>query len=311
MYPENYYCVLNELAAIAISGDAAVSFLQGQLTCDVREVVAGQAHLAAHCTPKGRVLLLGQLLPFAHQLRWLLPSSLAQAALKRLSMYRLRTPVTLALAEQELALGIIGSSVLAVLSAQLGTALPQQPGQTLQQAELTVVNISADKMMIYGASAAIHALISALNAQQLPQLEMDAWRYTTIMAGIPTLSPETQEAFIPQMLNLERLGGVSFTKGCYTGQEIVARTQYLGKLKRRLYVLHSPEALASGALLYSAISDPNQEAGQVLELCADPAGGYVLTAVALTQCAEAQDLRLHSREGQLLQFLLLPYVLSE
>ena len=135
------------------------------------------------------------------------------------------------------------------------------------------------------------------------------WSLMEIRAGMPTVFEDTLEAFVPQMANLQLIGGVSFTKGCYTGQEVVARMQYLGKLKRRMYHAHvdTAQAPARGAELFSPSSESAQGAGRVVDVAASPQGGYELLAVIQISSAEAGDLHLESAEGPRLHLLDLPY----
>jgi folate-binding protein YgfZ len=136
-----------------------------------------------------------------------------------------------------------------------------------------------------------------------------AWALLDIRAGIPTVYPETVEAFVPQMANLQLVEGVSFTKGCYTGQEVVARMQYLGKLKRRMYRVRvdTGQPVEPGMELFSASSDSGQGAGRVVDAAASPDGGYEALVVTPISCAEADDLQLGDSGGPALHLLDMPY----
>jgi folate-binding protein YgfZ len=140
-------------------------------------------------------------------------------------------------------------------------------------------------------------------------VDAEAWRLLDILAGLPAVYPETVEAFVPQMLNLQHLGGISFKKGCYTGQEIVARTQYLGKLKRRMVLarVDSPTPPCPGDPLFSPHVGPSQSAGQLADAAHHPEGGYAVLAVALIELAEQQALHLGDASGPILHLKPLPY----
>jgi folate-binding protein YgfZ len=137
----------------------------------------------------------------------------------------------------------------------------------------------------------------------------ESWALLDIRAGMPTVYESTKEAFVPQMANMQLIDGVSFTKGCYTGQEVVARMQYLGKLKRRMYraKVDTGQAPASGSALFSASDASGQGAGKVVDAAASPEGGFELLVVTPTSCAEADDLRLGDENGPALQILDMPY----
>jgi len=133
-----------------------------------------------------------------------------------------------------------------------------------------------------------------------------AWDWLLINAGIPSVLPQTQEHFVPQMANMEVLGGVSFNKGCYPGQEIVARSQYLGKVKRRLYLAHLDAEPRPGDELFAP--DPtDQAAGMIANAAPAPGGGWDVLAVVLTPSVEAGEVRLKARDGARLAFRPLPY----
>jgi folate-binding protein YgfZ len=133
-----------------------------------------------------------------------------------------------------------------------------------------------------------------------------AWDWLMVQAGVPMVLPQTQDHFVPQMANMEILGGVSFNKGCYPGQEIVARSQYLGKVKRRLFLAHVDAAALPGDELFSA-DLPDQSAGHVANAAAAPGGGCDVLAVVHTSSVDAGDVRLKSRDGAKLEFRPLPY----
>jgi hypothetical protein len=139
---------------------------------------------------------------------------------------------------------------------------------------------------------------------------MPAWRWLEIAAGIPHVTAATQEEFVPQMANLDLIGGVSFTKGCYPGQEVVARTKYLGKVKRRTYrALVQADCPSPGMDLFSP-DLPNQSCGKVIESAPGPSGGCEMLASMLMSSAEGGDVRLGSENGPRLSFIALPYALE-
>lgn len=237
------------LAVITISGIDAAQFLQGQITCNVHEITATQSSLGAMCTPKGRVISTFLLAKSGDDFLLILPVELLETVKKRLSMYVLRAKVTLTDSSDSLCLlGLTESSNTAFLATE------QQNG---------VVRVHfGNRSLIIADEQNISRLWSESVAQGYQASDSMHWLTLDILAGIPWLSTATSEEFIPQMLNLDKLGGISLTKGCYTGQEIVARTHYLGKAKRALFVA---ECLTATPEANAAIMDANgQMVGNVL-----------------------------------------------
>ncbi|TCO80420.1 hypothetical protein EV699_11464 [Plasticicumulans lactativorans] len=313
--PADFHCPVLPLAAIRVDGPERSGFLQGQLTHDLRLLGAGRALRAAQCSPKGRVLALARLFERDGAIFLLLPETLVEGTLKRLRMYVLRARVTLAaVAPDELRCsGVAGERAAAALAAHCG-AVPAAADGVVSAAGLTVIRERGPRprFSVLGAPPALDALHAAL-AAHAPTLDADAWRLAAILAGEPQVHPATVEAFVPQMLNLDALDGVSFAKGCYTGQEIIARAQYLGRIKRRLLIARvtAGEVPAAGTGLWSPAAGEAQEAGTVVEAAPHPAGGYVLSAVVPVELAAAGGLRVGSADGPPLQPLALPYALPE
>jgi hypothetical protein len=237
------------LAVITISGNDAAQFLQGQITCNVHDVTATHSSLGAMCTPKGRVISTFLLAKSADDFLLILPVELLETVKKRLSMYVLRSKVTLTdISDSLCLLGLTDVSNAVFLATD-----------TLD----SVVRVHfGNRDLIIADEQNISRLWSESMALGYQATNSMHWLTLDILAGIPWLSTATSEEFIPQMLNLDKLGGISLTKGCYTGQEIVARTHYLGKAKRALFIAQcqtaTPEANA-------AIMDANgQMVGNVL-----------------------------------------------
>jgi folate-binding protein YgfZ len=249
-----------------------------------------------------------------------LSADILPAFLKKLSMYVLRSKVRLADARATTALiGIAGPNASAVLQAS-GVAVPQGPmQQTVTPAAaadlepLRCIRIGEAQFVLAVAVPQAAPLFDACVAAGAIRAGTAAWELTMIRAGLPLIGAATQEEFVAQMLNYDLIGGVSFHKGCYPGQEIVARTQYLGKLKKRLYRLVIPAtasatAAAAGADLF-APDFGDQPAGKIVNLAPAPDGGFEALAVLQNSSAEAGEIRLGSAQGPLLQRLDLPYPL--
>jgi hypothetical protein len=300
---------LSQLGLIRARGEEAATFLQGQLTNDTRLISPSRAQLSAWCSPKGRMMASFLMFQHGDDLYLQLAADRLEPVLRRLRLFVLRARVELADASAELVrVGIAGACAPAVL----GDRVPAEPFAVQQHGELSVIRLPADRprVEVVGPVAAMRALWERAEAQAVPATPA-FWALLDIRAGLPTVFDETADAFVPQMANLQLVDGVSFTKGCYTGQEVVARMQYLGKLKRRMYYarIESPDAPAPGTDLFAAGSESGQGAGRIVAAQPSPDGGVEALAVVETGSAEGGEVRLGEPGGPLLRFLPLPYPL--
>ena len=216
---------------LRFSGPDAAEFLQGQLSQDVREIAQTSGLLAAWCSAKGRVIALGRVLAMHDAIGIALPSSLATIVMQKIVMYRLRAKFTVDIATDWACIAVHGMTAMKALQ-QIGLMPASRFQSTKQYHGITAVLIAEAGPVIelYGPQEAIHDLdIDADSA-----LSANNWNDICVESGIPTVTAECSELFTPHMLNLDLISGISFSKGCYPGQEIVARTQYLGESKRRL-----------------------------------------------------------------------------
>ena len=300
-------CDLSHLGLIGFAGSDAQVFLQGQLTCDVREASTVASRPGALCTPKGRALATFRLWQDADGYCMQLPVGQLEPIRKRLSMYVLRSKVSVSdRSGQCVRIGVAGPQAGARLAAALGTAPEALPaaGAIAQADGMQWLALEGGRFELVVQPDAAAALWTTLAGTITPAGE-PVWRWAAIHAGEATLHEATREQFVPQMLDLDLAGGIGFSKGCYTGQEIVARTQYLGRLKQRLYRAHldgSAMLPAPGAPLYSADLE-GQATGMVVEAAWAPAGGIDLLAVVRTDSAAAHPLHLSAIDGPPLQSL--------
>ncbi len=308
-------CDLSHLGLIAARGPDTETFLQGQLTCDLRRVTPDHSLPGAHCTSKGRVLASFRLFRRGDACYLELPRNQVEPTLTRLRKYVLRAKVMLEDASDALArMGVAGPNAAARVGAVLGAAPGTENGVATVNAMyphgITAIRLPGPtpRFELHGATRELSTIWNAL-APNLTPVGAEPWRLLDILAGTPTVYPETVEAFVPQMLNLQLLDGISFQKGCYTGQEIVARAHYLGKLKRRMVLarVDSSTPPRPGDPLFSPQADASQSAGQLADACRHPAGGYAVLAVALIECAEHGVLQLGDASGPALRLEPLPY----
>jgi hypothetical protein len=299
---------LSHLSLWRIHGDDAESFLQGQLSNDIRLVSEHRAQLSAYCNPKGRMLAIFQICRRGNAYYLQLPAALAESTFKRLRMFVLRARVKIEPADAELArLGVSGPAAESIVGA-LAAPVPAGSFDASYANEITVIRLP-------GPHPRFELLIPAPRAPTLWQelarqarpVGASAWAWFDIMAGIPVILPGTVEEFVPQMANLEILQGVSFTKGCYPGQEIVARMHYLGRLKQRMFLAHVEAPLpAPGSAVYSP-DLPGQSTGAVLDAQPSPSGGVDLLAVMHLGSVDGGKMHLHEPDGPRLEVRALPY----
>ncbi|HEU4460614.1 MAG TPA: folate-binding protein [Methylibium sp.] len=292
---------------IRVRGADAASFLHGQLTNDFSLLGLDEARLAAYCSPKGRMLASFVACKHAHdEIRLVCRAELLPTTLKRLRMFVLRAKAQLDDAGAELALlGLAGASAQAALPAEAGSMRPWRRID-VDGADLLRLPDAAGLPRWLWIGAPAHA---AALANALPALPLDAWDWLEVRSGIAPVVAATVEAFVPQMLNYELVGGVNFQKGCYPGQEVVARSQYRGTLKRRTVLLHAEApALRAGQEVWWS-GDAAQPSGLVAFAAPSPQGGH--DALVEMKLAALDDGRLHlgAADGPELAQRPLPYAL--
>jgi len=293
-------CPLAHLGSIRVGGEEAGDFLHNQFTSDIRHLAPGALQHSAWCSAKGRML--------ASFLVWreggaagsgeagdyllALSADLAEPVTKRLQMFVLRAKVSITRGGDPLLFGLAGEEAAAALAA---VDLPVPAAMQRQAAgALSVLRLDDARFVIALPAAAAGDLWRQLAARARP-VGTPVWRWLDVRAGLPLVGAATREQFVPQMANFERIGGVSFHKGCYPGQEIVARTQYLGKVKRHLFRLRGDAAMAAGAELFSeAVAD--QACGMVVSGAPSPEGGYEALAVLMEAAVDA-TIHVGTRDG--------------
>ncbi len=228
------------LGVLRFTGPDAGSFLQGQVSNDTRRLAAGTAVLAAYSNPQGRVVAILQLLPHTSGILAILPRELVAPVRERLRKFVLRAKLQIEDASTSLA--VAGHHGIESL-ARAGLPTPEPSSEYLESDGIGLLRSSRDpgRILVVGAEAALQDRALAGDAADAAAIEHD-WRLADIRAGLPQVYAATSEAFVAQMLNLDLIDGISFSKGCYTGQEIIARTQHLGRIKRRLRRLTLPGA---------------------------------------------------------------------
>lgn len=299
---------LSHFGVVRAAGDDALTFLQGQLTTDLDAVGDHGSRLAGYCTPKGRLLAIARV--FRGDGSWLLrlPAALRDPVMERLRKYVLMARVTLEDAGDALVrIGVSGPDA----ERELGTAVEAVPAgvdTVARDGDVTVVRVPGiqPRFEVYAPRESMERIWALLDVRAAP-VGADAWELLDVLAGIPEVLPETVEEFVPQTINLDLVGGVSFQKGCYTGQEIVARVHYRGTVKRRMYLAHygGAERPAPGTAVH-APGAGEQAIGTVVRAAPAPDGGFLLLASLARDHAARTDLELAGDPGNPLALRELP-----
>lgn len=281
--------VLGSFGLLRAEGADARAFLHAQLTVDVEQLAADRARRAGWCSAKGRLLATVLLVPAGDGFLLQLSRDLAAPVAKRLAMFILRAKVKVSdVTESWPQYGIWGDDAGAGLEA-LGLRAPEYDLGVTQGNGRIAVRIGAKRFLVLG------------GADVVADAGEQDWTLEEIRSGRPTVTQATQDQLVPQMANFELIGGVDFRKGCYPGQEIVARAQYRGAVKRRLYRLRSPVPLTPGQELFSD-DLPGQASGTVM----NAAAGEALAVLTIASIEAKAPIRA-AAGGEALEVLPLPY----
>ncbi len=280
------------LAILKVSGADAETFLQGQLTHDITLLTPEKSELAALCTPKGRVLVLFRIFKKADDFYLILPKERVEAIEKRLRLFVLMSQVIIEnLSEKWTCLGLSTDEIIINDIDEVKTKDDISFIRVQSNTPLArfLVILPTDKKADFWQN----------KAKTMQQTHIDFWEWQDIQAGLPQILNATAELFVPQMLNLDQINGLSFTKGCYTGQEVVSRMHYLGKTKRLMFNAHIDlaDTIQAGDALYSASSQSAQGAGKVVNVQKSPTGGMDCLIVAEIKQAKENNLQLKDEKG--------------
>ena len=297
-------CALTHLGVIRVVGEDAVKFLQGQLTQDVALMSLSEAHLAAFCNAKGRMQASFVMFKRSQQEILLVCSrDILEQTRKRLSAFVMRAKAILSDASNEFLLyGLAGNAI---------ESIAYSPGNTWSKHDFGTENV----VFLYPGAGQPRALWCAPVGTSIPlgaALPSNVWAWLEVQSGIAMVTQPIFEAFVPQMLNYESVGGVSFKKGCYPGQEIVARSQFRGTLKRRAYLVHGSTEASVGQEVFHAL-DAEQPCGLVAASAPNPNGGFdaIVSMQTAAAAADRHPLHLGGTSGPGLTLLPLPYALLE
>jgi len=306
-------CDLSHLGLLEIEGEDALNFLQGQVTNDIKLLNGNNAQYTAYCTPKGRMLAL--FLAFSHygHVHLQMPKELLEAIAKRLKMYVMRSKVTIKdTSETIVRLGLNGPKATALLTS-LFTMVPTQDYELVSLENGAIIKLpgAQPRYQIFTSLENAPSVWTALTKIATP-VGAESWEWLEIQAGIPTVTSRTQEEFVPQMLNLDALNAINYKKGCYTGQEIVARTHYLGKVKRRTQLAHINTDVAP--IIGDDIMDENHQAiGKIVRAAPALETGYDVLAECRLDNIDVESAIQHNIFWNSIALTIkpLPYALAE
>lgn len=302
---------LSELGVVSVSGADAVAFLQSQVTTDVARLKPDELQLSGYCTPKGRLLATFHQWRTEDEIFLRMPRELVTSIVKRLSMFVLRSKAKVVdVSDAWSTHAIVGRDAARALRDAGAADVPDAPYTAALTGDLRIDRALStpsgmERFLVTSCAGVALPIIDAF-----ARVSADRWWLSEIEAAVPTVFAATQEKFVPQMINFEVLGGVDFKKGCYPGQEVVARSQYLGKLKRRMNVAHADApAPARGADVFADGSE--QPVGTVVMAASAIGGGSELLFEARIDRVEAGPLRVERINGPQLTLRPLPYALFD
>lgn len=302
---------LTQQSLISLEGPDAEKFLQGQLTCDLGQLSPERSLLGANCTHKGMVISVARLFKRAQgSLLMRLPLAVAEPALANLKKFAVFSKVEInPVNETWVGLGLMGESAPEQLS-QIGITPPTNTDQQTRVGDLIVVRVlgTQPRFELWSPLAQAQSLWQQLAAHSQLGNNQD-WLAADIEAGLVQLDPDSLDSYIPQMLNLQAVDGIAFSKGCYTGQEVVARLQFRGKLKKLMYAATvnidslAGQTVCPGAQLFTGTG---RSVGKVLN-CVQQGEQLLLQAIIGKAAADANELHLLSAEGAAVSVQPLPY----
>ncbi|MBK7003591.1 MAG: folate-binding protein YgfZ [Rhodoferax sp.] len=300
--PLNGVARLSHWGIIRLTGEDAAKFIHSQLSQDFVLLGQDMARLAAFCSAKGR--MQASFIGFKHadgEILLLCSHDILSATLKRLSMFVLRAKVRLSDATDELAIYGLAGDAVKTIAAPAYSAWSRSDSDTQTLIHLYPADQTPRQLLIAPASAPPPAGA---------ELALPIWLWGEVRSGVAMLSAAVVDAFVPQMLNYESVGGVNFKKGCYPGQEVVARSQFRGTLKRRAFLVHAEAAMAAGDAIFAS-GDADQPVATVVQAAPAPQGGFDAIISAQLVAVEGGALHLGQCDGPILQVLPLPYRLLE
>ncbi len=302
-------CDLSHFSTVVIAGEDASHFIQGQFTNDVNKVDEDHSQISGFCNKKGRMIANFRL--FQHQQNYFISirNDLVERSISHLQSFIVRSQVAIQeISEQLIHIGISGKHAESLLSAFI-SPLHKEDDSVSHNEDYIAIRIAGTtpRYEIFCSLEQAKKLWQAVS-QQAKVSNSASWDYLNIVNGLPFIDSNTSEEFVPQMANMELINGVSFEKGCYTGQEIIARTHYLGKQKRRTYRIriNTETEPKAGEQLATETSTENQYTGTLISVLPIAENEYEALSVIQIKAAEEEKLKLKNAEAKI-TLLDLPY----
>ena len=306
--PEVFAINLDNISAITLTGEEQIKYLQGQVTCDVESLAQEKLLNGAHCNAKGKVFSAFRLLERQGKFLLLQPNSSIEQSLAELKKFGVFAKVNIE-QDTELAYLAIAGEQAAIKMTELFQQVPNEITPVIQENNATLVYL-AGKINRYIIIDNADKLTEMSAAFSFPIYNNALWTLLEISAGFPILSQQYIAEYVPQMLNLQAINGISFTKGCYLGQETVARMQYLGKNKRALFTLTGKDMVVNtGDIIEKKLGENWRKAGDVLAVYQASNMQSYIQGVLANDIDEATELRIKTQTSNL-TLLPLPYKLS-
>ncbi len=308
VYPSNQYFDLSHFALLEISGRNAYEFLQNQITGDLKELNSSRWLFSAWCEPNGRVICTFIVFAERESLMLILPSMLKDKIINRLSKYVLHSQVTIKDVSDDYALfGLTGPDMNRLLQT-INNDISGNISRLYQTENLSILRLWGDtpRSILISRMDKVPAILDRI-LMAFTEGDRSGWSLSDIQAGIPWIIETTSGAFLPQMLNIDQMQGLSYQKGCYPGQEVIARLRYRGELKRRMYLGTGNDDVIPGPGDRLERTDSGALIGDVIDAERHPAGGYKLLAVAEKNEADVAPLRLHGIKQSLIKLQSITY----
>tara|TARA_B110000211_G_scaffold118829_1_gene137630 strand:+ start:16855 stop:17811 length:957 start_codon:yes stop_codon:yes gene_type:complete len=301
------FCPLDHFGSVSLTGQDAQKFLQGQITCDVNIVTPSLGQAGAYCTPKGNVIANFDLVAHTDTLLLHMPLSMVETVQKALAKYIVFSKAQLKDASNDWCrFAVWGDDAITCIKDTFDSA-PNNRLDTVQN-EYGLAwanNTDSNEFIVYCHPTAKAHVIATLE-QGASLAEVSSWEARQINQGLIYVTPDISDSYVPQMLNLQATGAINFKKGCYTGQEIVARMQYLGKLKRHIFIgqVTTDQALEVGQQIDAS---RRKNVGRITSIASTDENTYSFTAVINRTEALEDQLHLHEHEDTVISLLPLPY----
>ena len=311
--PDLVLCPLDSWDLISVTGEDCITFLQGQLTCDLEKLETGQQTLAAHCNPQGKAWTVARVIVLEDRVLLTQPSSVSEVQLPELKKYAAFSKVVIQKETEYKIFGLAGPKSAEYIAEEVDTATTHETSSLLDSGTILIKQPypSLRYLAIMKNAVAEDLLADLKNKAEI--FDDSLWNAMNIAAGVGFIEAQTSAQFIPQMLNLQALDGISFTKGCYIGQETVARAKYRGANKRAMFILtgRSNDCPKAGQTIEILLNNNWKRVGAIVSAC-QYGDGHIEVLAVLPKDTNPEDIfQVKELEGSTLYYAPLPYQIAE